>query len=589
MEEVSEFLSAYFQGIFWPLHLILIAVTALLLHYLINQGKELSVRIRNVETQPPGASEVKVFEGRLSDLDDKIDLCLGFFVLVGLLGTIFGFSEAFPLLQEQRWKEAFGKLKPALSTSGVGIGLMILFGSLAAFFRAAWIERPMQRLREHRLEDFAVEISRATAVVARDAAKSNQDLALHLQSTLGSFTQSVGNLSSSVTSVAATLVQSAGHMAETSRSSADTLKNAESLLDRSLTIPGQVAHAMEEALAGTSQQLVILLGEMKESAQFLAQFPKDVRSALETALRSELEVVEKVTAVYRTSVEEMKATMLAGTVSATKEYAASTEAMRRETKDAVDAALGNVTAALDRIGNLPDVVKERTQEAADDMTKMLRKAMGELQNQQVVYFKEYAVLFWEERQKGADHSIKEWEGIKKRYVESTEGLEKVVLERTISSLNAFREKLEASQRALPAGILSNQLELMDKTTKCIEAIVAYGNALKDRADSFPDLVGKLSNSVTLLTDASARLRESAEVYASATRDARPSADLHHSIKDLARKIDLIAASMSARPDNLAPTYPTPPSTAQRTGASSRWVSKLSAILSKLLRKKVVGE
>src|SRR6266516_3998304 len=104
-------------------------------------------------------AQVKKITAPLDRYDFYFELCSSAFILIGLIGTIYGFAGAIPNLTNESYD--FHEFGNALSTSAFGIIWSLLLNFFLAIYHMLLVDRTIEQLRQHQtIEDLGQTIAR---------------------------------------------------------------------------------------------------------------------------------------------------------------------------------------------------------------------------------------------------------------------------------------------------------------------------------------------------------------------------------------------------------------------------------------------
>lgn len=471
---------AYFSNEPFPaLHGILVAFSLFLFFRWVGELESARRRLRSETLH--NEERVRRVLAPLARFDTYFDFCSSGFIFIGLLGTVFGFIRAIPLLNSKDYR--FHDLSGALATSGAGIILALSFNFLTTIVHAFRLGPTLR------------------SVLAQDSASwLESTLSDHLQRLSKLLEQNLGGLTGALTELDKSVVEVTGALRESMTQQTElasaTAKNTTEIAEihaRLKQIPKAVLKGLEQVFEGAAASLAGTIGPLKKAAASLEAVPVEIQTGLQKAFKTQLSELEQAfrgenaerqrtfethTAGLRSSLEVYETTARAlrdETIQVLRNIAAKVEEVFARTKTAPqefgqevrkfsDAYVG---ALREQHGHLIEELRRVGAATIHDQVQLLNEACNALARHAAVVRNAYETSFQEERA-----------AIREAVIESLREMAKII--------DAHRQSLHEVQSTLPAEVREAQQEVLEKTARLAEEVAAAAGMFRKEMRIFAD-------------------------------------------------------------------------------------------------------
>lgn len=481
-----------------------------------------------LRTEPISPNEVDRYKAELSRFDGRLETCAATFILIGLVGTIYGFAAAVPRLHQETYR--FEELSQALSTSALGI----IWSVVLIVVKGVAVDRPAGRLLVH------VRTRQMHDPLERSIPQLAAQLAGPFRESLEVFAKAAEGLTSAMSEFNASSTGAAQSFSKVAQQVGETAHKVDLVLQQTAGLPGALAARLNEVFDGTAIRLQELLEGLTRSATELLGISEGVATAIREASEAHIRQLESVLASYATSLEKLEAATavsLAGLVErldeAVTRHASAVASLQNAVTNAVREqlaelargfklyeqsvgkvqegavqALESIRSALQKAANsageLPQVIAQRTVEA----TEACFEAFRSQQQAALEAIRRVASQAAEEQLRG----LREVVGLFQKCVQELEKLPERVSQETLTATETYlarwkqdHEEAVKELRRVGTEVIQGQIQVIGKTATDLKRSAEeldrkFQAALEDRKRLVEEAVLASLNEVIRIVD-----------------------------------------------------------------------------------------
>jgi hypothetical protein len=382
----------------------------------------------------------------LDRYDFYFELCSSAFILIGLIGTIYGFASAIPNLTSEGYD--FHQFGNALSTSAFGIIWSLLLNALLALYRFLFIDRTVERLRQYQtIEDLG-------QTIARNMQQVGAEFVPHIKESLERFATASIDLSGATKQLVTASQESAQGFRDVAARTAETATKVDQVLRKASKLPDTLTSRLEELFRSASDSVAQSGGKLTEALGELEGIPDKVLGRLEGAFAEQLAQLEAVgdrlrllheRLLQKSSAEstQLTNTFIDAVTHVSQEVSTLPAAVSRETMAALRSINGEIEQTAVRLGvslmaieQLPIEFQRRTAETFQAQVESLKSAREEINVSEQRLFQQ-----WTERLESA---VSGFSGSIKR----AEGLPETIAGQMRTLVDAYRKVLEEEHASM---------------------------------------------------------------------------------------------------------------------------------------------
>ncbi|HTU44226.1 MAG TPA: hypothetical protein VMF91_04155 [Bryobacteraceae bacterium] len=342
--EIADFFKAYLSFDFWILHALIatIALGVLIRHVFALRELKQKVDARKTITSDKARRDIET----LDIYGSYYDSCSNAFILVGLLGTMYGFYLGMPHKGDSAASISFEQIKPALATSAFGIIWAILLNLITRAtvdlqtdrLRATYSRKANEFSLEQTLTFISEKYNESILQVGATVKSVNENLATVFNTGTTNFSDASSKLADAAKALQDSSAESAKVFSgaakvfrESFENAAGTASRLDEVINRIIQLPETVSRqleefsrkhtaAMAEGAKSLSERFEALVNQLLNSLTAITQIPGILSQNLKSAhaeyvsvVAGSLETFKQTQAVVREhlkrSAEEFRATM----------------------------------------------------------------------------------------------------------------------------------------------------------------------------------------------------------------------------------------------------------------------------------------
>jgi len=345
-------------------------------------------------------AQFKKLTAPLARYDLYFDLCSSAFILIGLIGTIYGFASAIPNLTNEGYD--FHEFGNALSTSAFGIIWSLLLNALLALYHILLTDRTVERLRQYQtIEDLG-------ETIARNMQQIGAEFVPHIKASLERFAAASIDLAGATKQLVTASHESAAGFRDVATKTAETATKVDQVLRKATKLPEALTSRLENLFRSASDSMSLSAGKLTTALGELEGIPEQLQRRLESAFAGQLDQLQaagdRLQMLHERLLQESFAhstqltnAFLEALTHVSQEVSSLPAVISRETVAALrsintetEQVAGRLSTSLLAIEKLPIEFQRRTEETFQAQVVALKGAQEEMSTSEQRLFQQWA-------------------------------------------------------------------------------------------------------------------------------------------------------------------------------------------------------
>ena len=256
----------YFQSGFFVAHVIVWAAAAALAFFLLHRVRALSEKADMLQRISEG--EFRRYTYPVEKFEQYFDYCASVFIFIGLIGTMYGFIQAVPELQNSKYD--FHHFRDALTVSAFGIVWSTVLIGLVSIHHLLFVSPIFEKLLQKQ------NLDQLANLLGQELNRFGTQITSTLSRGLSDFSLSANNVATAAARLAETADGAARSFTASSEALNRSAKTVDDIYQRTKKLPEAVADELKKTFEAHNQ---LLKGTFDAQLGYLKEGSESIRDA----------------------------------------------------------------------------------------------------------------------------------------------------------------------------------------------------------------------------------------------------------------------------------------------------------------------